>query len=162
MENVTVGCGAGGTIRRSGGRRATIDLVVEYGHVTILSATWPRRRPWRTGRYGYGVGYGGALRHVHGDATVELSTFDDADTGGLDVALEAGGVLDLHRFLGVQIALDSTLHHDRLRADVRLHDTFATDGNALRMRDRAFDLSADQQLFVGVQLALEAQGRTQH
>jgi len=79
-----------------------------------------------------GVGSGsGAFVHIHDDAAIELRTFHDADARSMHVALEPGGVLDLYRLLGLEIALDGAFDHDGLGADVRLHDPFAADSDTL-------------------------------
>ena len=78
-----------------------------------------------------GVGSSGAFGHIHGDAAIELRTLHDADARSMHVALEPGGVLDLYRLLGLEIALDGAFDHDGLGADVRLHDPFAADSDTL-------------------------------
>src|SRR5262249_30005834 len=86
----------------------------------------------------------------------------DADAGCMDVALDPRTLLDLNRLLGLQVTLDRSLHSDDLGPDARLDDTLGADRNALRVRDRALDLTTDQELLVRVQLAFEAQCRADY
>src|SRR5262249_26242676 len=96
---------------------------------------------------------------VHRYAAIEVRAIHDADAGCVDIALDPGTILDLHGLLGLQVALDRSLHGNDLRLDAGFDDALRAHRDALGVGNRALDLAADQQLLVRVQFALEAQRR---
>src|SRR4030095_3132348 len=61
-----------------------------------------------------------------------------------------------------QVAFDLAVDHDDACVDVALAHTLGADRHALRVIDRAFDPALQDEIFIGTELALEAQRGTQH
>src|SRR6202049_425362 len=103
----------------------------------------------------------GGFLAVHVNAAAEIGALHYADGGREDIAANLRGILDEHRFLRLQVAVDGSLDNDELRANIRLDRALRADRQALRMGDRSLDAALDQQVLFGGQIALELQRWTQ-
>src|SRR5580658_4443738 len=129
----------------------------------FLNQAISRRAPGSSERARVRIGLGGgvAALAVHVDAAAEARTLLDAHCGRINVAVNLGRVLHEHGLLGVQISFHRAFHDDELRRDIRLDRALRTDGEPLRMGDRAFDPALDQQVLFGAEIALEIKRGTQ-
>src|SRR3954469_25693413 len=91
-----------------------------------------------------------------GDVAAEDRALVHDQLGRRQVALVAGGVLQLDAIVGGEVSVDLTLDEDRARLDVGLHPGFLGDVESAGAVDLAFELPLDPQPLLEAQLSLEA------
>src|SRR5688572_24805462 len=110
------------------------------------------------------AGGGGSLRpsiRLHGDSAIEIRSLCDADARGAEIAAHDRRVADLDALFGAHVANHFAVDVD-LRGMDRRHDfAFGANDYALLVVDRALDAAFDLDVFLGFELALEAQRRAE-
>src|SRR5690349_4932101 len=108
---------------------------------------------------------GGSLRpsiRFHGDSAIEVRSLCDTDARGADVAAHDRRLTDLDALAGDHVALDLSVDVDA-RGVHRSDDlALGTDDHALLVVNRALDAAFDLDVFLGLELALEAQRRAEY
>src|SRR5262245_7460080 len=107
----------------------------------------------------------GSLRpsiRFHGDSAIEVCSLGDGDARRTEIAAHDRRLTDLDGFLGAHVALHATIDVDGGGIDLGDHFALLANDDSLLVLDRALDAAFDLDVFLGFQLAFEAQGRAKH
>src|ERR1700722_3847492 len=100
-------------------------------------------------------GSDGAL-HVHG--AVEVRAFHDPDAGCRNIATNFRGRRDEHRDNAAQVTFNGTFNDNTTSMSIADDDAVDPNRDTLRMVDRAFHATLEDDVLVGRELTLENEG----